>query len=97
MRDPYTDHVLRIAGIDPGDPYGTAGALPASTEQAADPYAWRWGNPEQPRLAPPAPAYLVPPYAAPPQRPPVCFDWTTVAFASGLAGLIGFLLGGRRG
>jgi len=102
MRDPYTDHVLRIAGIDPGNPHGMAGALPETTQRAAelaaDPSAWRWGNPEQPRVLPPAYPYPPPAYyAAPqPQRPPVCFDWTTVAFAAGLAGLVGFLLGGRR-
>ena len=85
--DPYFDHVLNIAGIDPT----TAGAA------ALDPLVVA-ANMQAAALAQqyaPAPAQLaqVPPVDAPP--PPICYEWPTVALAAGAGLLVGYLFGSR--
>jgi hypothetical protein len=94
--DPYFDHVLNIAGIDPT----TAGAA------ALDPLVVA-ANMQAAALAQqyaPAPAQLaqvpqyaqlaqVPPVYAPP--PPICYEWPTVALAAGAGLLVGYLFGSR--
>lgn len=109
MRDPYLDHVLAIAGLDPAL-YGHGASSGAHAPEldpqvvAANLRAAELTRQYAPAPVPlqPQPGYLAPPggYAIPyaPQpaqlsRPPV--DWAAAVFSGLLGALIGYAIGRR--